>query len=158
MLDNYEIMEKVQALVEESGLDVAEIARRSGESEKKVRQILSEGKNPSFTPLCGIITACGGSVDKIIGAAPTSAQTSPSNDGLVIQLRSDLRYERRKGRTGWVLFVCMVAIAVAVLLIDLANPQFGWVRYEMQRQSAVGEQTAYSVLCRALAAIGEIIL
>ena len=159
MLDNYEIMEKVQALVEESGLDVAEIARRSGESEKKVRQILSEGKNPSFTPLCGIITACGGSVDKIIGAAPTSAQTSPSFDGLVIQLRSDLRHERRKGCAGWVLFVVSVALIIAMLLFDLLNPQFGWFRYEIQQQ-ATGERTrtAYVAMCRAIGAVREFIL
>lgn len=159
MLDNGEIMGKVRDLVEESGLDVAEIARRSGESEKKIRQILSDGKNPSFTPLCEIITACGGSADEIIGAAPTSVQTSPSNDGLVIQLRADLRHERKRGAQGWTLFVVSVVLIIAMLLFDLLNPQFGWFRYEIQQQATCERtRTAYVAMCRAIDAIREFIL
>ena len=159
MLDNGEIMGKVRDLVEESGLDVAEIARRSGESEKKIRQILSDGKNPSFTPLCEIITACGGSADEIIGAAPTSVQTSPSNDGLVIQLRADLRHERKRGAQGWTLFVVSVALIIAMLLFDLLNPQFGWFRYEIQQQATCERtSTAYVAMCRAISTVHEFIL
>ncbi len=158
MLDNGEIMDKVRDLVESSGLAPSEIARRCGEPEKKIRQILDGGKNPSFTPLCGIITACGGSVDEIIGAVPPP-QASQSNDGLVIQLRADLRHERRRGARGWALFVAAMALIIAVLVYDLLNPQIGWFRYEAQRQAAYeGTQTAYAAMCRVLGAIREFIL
>lgn len=159
MLDNGEIMDKVRALVEQSGLDTTEIARRCGEPEKKIKQILDGGKNPSFAPLCGIIIACGGSVDEIIGAAPTSVQTSPSDGGLVIQLRADLRHERKRGAQGWTLFVVSVALIIAMLLFDLLNPQFGWFRYEIQQQAACeGARTAYVAMCRVIGAIREFIL
>mgnify|MGYP004459791927 CR=1 FL=1 len=159
MLNNGELMDKVRDLVEESGLEPSEIARRCGEPEKKIRQILDGAKNPSFTPLCEIITACGGSVDIIIGAAPTSVQTSPSNDGLVIQLRADLRHERKRGAQGWTLFVVSVALIIAMLLFDLLNPQFGWFRYEIQQQAThEGTKTAYVTMCRAIGAIREFIL
>lgn len=158
MLDNGEIMDKVRALVEQSGLDTTEIARRCGEPEKKIKQILDGGKNPSFTPLCGIIIACGGSVDEIIGAAPTSVQTSPSDGGLVIQLRADLRHERKRGAQGWTLFVVSVALIIAMLLFDLLNPQFGWFRYEIQQATCEGARTAYVAMCRAIGAIREFIL
>lgn len=159
MLDNGELMDKVRDLVEKSGLEPPEIARRCGEPEKKIRQILDGAKNPSFTPLCGIITACGGSVDEIIGAAPTSVQTSPSNDGLVIQLRADLRHERKRGAQGWALFIAAMLFIVAELVFDLLNPQFGWFRYEVQRQATYeGTKTAYVAMCRAVGAIREFIL
>ena len=138
MLDNGEIMDKVRALVEQSGLDTTEIARRCGEPEKKIKQILDGGKNPSFTPLCGIIIACG---------------------GLVIQLRADLRHERKRGAQGWTLFVVSVALIIAMLLFDLLNPQFGWFRYEIQQQAACeGARTAYVAMCRVIGAIREFIL
>lgn len=158
MLDNGEIMDKVRALVEESGLDTTEIARRCGEPEKKIKQILDGGKNPSFTPLCGIIIACGGSVDEIIDAAPPTREASAPSSELVIQLRADLRHERRRVVQGWTLFVCMVAAVMAILVFDLLNPQFGWVRYQVQQAMYTGEKTAYVAMCRTMSAIREFIL
>lgn len=129
-----EIMEKVHTLVDESGLTVADIAHKCGESEQKVRRTL-EGKNPSFAPLCAIITACGGSVDCILGVTPEQ-QNAALSKGLENQLRADLRHERKHAQTGWGLFVAMVALMMGILLFDILNPQFGWVRYEVARQAA----------------------
>lgn len=159
MLDNGEIMDKVRALVEQSGLDTTEIARRCGEPEKKIKQILDGGKNPSFTPLCGIIIACGGSADEIIDAvSPTREASAPSSE-LVMQLRADLRHERRRVAQGWTLFVVSVVLIIAMLLFDLLNPQFGWFRYEIQQQAACeGARTAYVAMCRVIGAIREFIL
>lgn len=156
MIDLNEVMEKVHVLVDESGLTVPEIAHKCGESEQKIRRTL-EGKNPSFAPLCGIITACGGSVDIILGVS-SFGDTTP-NKGLENQLRADLRHERRRGQTGWSLFVAMVVLMMGILVFDILNPQFGWVRYEVAMQAAYGTaNTAVQVLCRALDSARQFIL
>lgn len=148
LVDLNEVMEKVHALVDESELTVPEIAHKCGESEQKIRRTL-EGKNPSFAPLCGIITACGGSVDNILGIV--SAQDGTPNKGLENQLKADLRHERKRGQTGWGLFVCMVVLMMGILIFDILNPQFGWVRYEVAMQAAYDTaNTAVQVLNRVL--------
>lgn len=141
MLEPCEIMERVRELVDGSGLTVPEIARICGEPEQKIRRVLADGKSPAFAPLCGIITACGGSVDEIIGAAPTE-KAAPVNDALVIQLRADLRHERKRNSLGWVLFAVVAFIAIGVLIYDIANPQFGLVRYNIQQAAARIRETA----------------
>lgn len=146
MLEPCEIMERVRELVDGSGLTVPEIARICGEPEQKIRRVLADGKSPAFVPLCGIITACGGSVDEIIGAVPTG-NAAPVNDALVIQLRADLRHERKRNSLGWILFAVVAFIAIGVLIYDIANPQFGWVRYNIQQAAAhMGETAAHTPL------------
>lgn len=155
MVDTGEIMEKVHEIVNESGLTVAEIAYKSGESEQKIRRTL-EGKNPSFAPLCAIIIACGGSIDDVLGI---ERETNSSGGELVKQLRADLHHERKRGKTGWTLFVVMVGIMVGLLIFDVLNPQFGWVRYEVARQAGYGvSQTSILALGRIIAGIRQFIL
>lgn len=157
MVELNEVMEKVHALVEESGLTPAEIAHKCGENEQKIRRTL-EGKNPSFAPLCGIITACGGSVDCILGIAPEQ-QNAAVNRGVENQLRADLRHERKHSQTGWVLFVAMVALMMGILIFDILNPQFGWVRYEIARQAMHSSTQSYmQALCALLSGVREFIL
>lgn len=158
MLEPCEIMERVRALVEGSGMTAAEIARICGEPEQKIRRVLADGKSPAFVPLCGIITACGGSVDEIIGAAPAEKPV-PASDALVIQLRADLRHERRQNSLGWVLFAAVAFIAIGVLIFDIANPQFGWVRYNIQQAAArMSETASYTPLGAVWRRVCEFIL
>lgn len=155
MVDTGEIMEKVHGLVDESGLTVAEIAHKSGESEQKIRRTL-EGKNPSFAPLCAIIMACGGSIDEVLGV---ERENSNGGGELVKQLRADLNHERRRGKAGWTLFVVLVGVMVALLIFDVLNPQFGWVRYELARQAGYGAaQTSILALGRIISGIRQFIL
>lgn len=142
LVDTNEIMTNVNALVTGSGMTTADIAQRLGEPEQKIKRTL-EGKNPSFVSLCAIITACGGSVDEMIGNTITG--THPGNDPLVVELRSVAHYERRRARVWSTLFVVFAFAVMAVLVYDAFNPHIGWIRYATQSGTSFAE-TAGRVL------------
>lgn len=147
MVDTYKILDDVRAMVDNSGLTLAEIAHRCGESEQRIRRVL-DGKNPSFVPLCGIVMACGGSVDALLGIATPKVEQLPANRGLEIQLRADLRKVEVSNRKKDIAITLLVSAIIILLFMDILNPQFGWIRYEIARDTAYRlEDAAYYVLC-----------
>lgn len=142
LVDANDIMANVNALVDKSGMTPADIAHRLGENDQKIKRTL-EGKNPSFISLCAIITACGGSVDEVIGN--TASGASDNNNPLVTELRTTANYERRRARTWSTLFVVFAFMIMAVLVYDAFNPHIGWIRYATQSGTIYAE-TAENIL------------
>lgn len=158
MVDVYKIMDDVRAMVADSGMTIADIAHRSGESEQKIRRTL-EGKNPSFAPLCAIVEACGGSVDALLGIATPRVEHLPANKELEIQLRTDLRKAERSNRKKDLAITLLVSAFILLLFIDVLNPQFGWIRYEIAKDTVYRlEDAAYHVLCGVVTWVRQIIL
>lgn len=149
MLDKDEILEQVRLLVESSGKSIVEIAAQCGLPESTIRRALGDGKNPSFIVLCEIIKACSGSVDAIVGV-DHAANVQP-NEPLLRQLRADLEHERRGRKFNMRLFLAAVIAIIVILLIDLFNPQLGWIRYGTMQQAAehFAENAAALILCVA---------
>lgn len=130
------ILERVRTLAQESGLNYVSIADRCGVSEKSVSRVLNDtdpGKNPSFMLVCGIITACGGSVDEVIGnARGETKRLIVSSDALVAELHSEVAHERRKVKLWSTLFVVLALAVIIVFAYDAFNPHIGWIRYASQ--------------------------
>lgn len=130
------ILERIRTMVDESGLSYVSIAASCGVSEKTVSRVLHDtdpGKNPSFLLLCGIITACGGSVDEVIGNAQAGGQRIVVSDSaLVSELHSEVRHERNKVRLWSTLFVVLALAVILVFAYDAFNPHIGWIRYATQ--------------------------
>ena len=95
--------------------------------------------------LCEIIKACGGSIDAIAGI--DHAATVLPNEPLLRQLKQDLEHERRGRKFNMRLFLIAVFILVAVLIIDLMNPQLGWIRYNVQQAAYQGQAAAAVIMC-----------
>lgn len=155
MLDKNQILERTRELVSASGITYAALADRCGVNEKTISRLLNGSgsevsKNPSFMLLCGIITACGGSVDEVIGAAPAEQTHSySSNDPLVAELRSEVRHERSKVRLWSTLFVVLALAVIIVFVYDAFNPHIGWIRYTTQGAYTI-EPASAQVLSRII--------
>lgn len=145
MLDKDEILEQVRLLVENSGMSVVEIAAKCDLPETTVRRALADGKNPSFIVLCEIIKACGGSIDAVVGI--DHAATVQPNEPLLRQLKSDLEHERRGRKFNMWLFLIAMFILVAVLIVDLMNPQLGWIRYNAQQAAYQVKEAVAAIMC-----------
>lgn len=145
MLDKDEILEQVRMLVENSGMSVVEIAAKCDLPETTVRRALADGKNPSFIVLCEIIKACGGSIDAVVGV--DHAATVQPNEPLLRQLKSDLEHERRGRKFNMWLFLIAMFILVAVLIVDLMNPQLGWIRYNAQQAAYQVKEAVAAIMC-----------
>lgn len=150
--ENEEVMARIRVLVASSGLSYDELARRCNVSGMTVRRVLNDdAKNPSFFLLCDIITVCGGSVDAILGIAPhTSSQLTVSNEPLEAQLRAEAQRDRYRaekyGRIITVLVVFLFAVLV-VSIIDLLNPNVGWIRRTALQQAQYGLDTGAFIMC-----------
>lgn len=145
MLDKDEILEQVRLLVENSGMNTVELAAKCGLPETTVRRALADGKNPSFIVLCEIIKACGGSIDAVVGI--DHAATTPPNEPLIRQLRADIQHERNGRKLNMRLFLIAIFILVAVLIVDLMNPQLGWIRYNAQQAAYQGKAAVAVIMC-----------
>lgn len=145
MVDINSIVTNVNALVDKSGMTPADIANCLGETEQKIKRTL-DGKNPSFVSLCAIITACGGSVDEVIGNASNASNASANAlkcDPLVVELRSMTHYERKRARTWSTLFVVLALSVIAVFVYDAFNPHIGWIRYATQSGAGIIETAGH---------------
>lgn len=142
------ILERIRTMVDESGLSYTTIAASCGVSEKTVSRVLQDdpGKNPSFLLLCGIVTACGGSVDEVIGNAPSGPRIVVSDVPLVKELRETLKLERDRGKTWSVLFVVLAFGVIALFVYDAFNPHIGWIRYSLEAALYNAETAGLEIL------------
>lgn len=145
MLDKDEILEQVRMLVENSGMNPVELAAKCGLPETTVRRALADGKNPSFIVLCEIIKACGGSIDAVVGI--DHAATAQPNEPLLRQLKSDLEHERRGRKFNMRLFLVAVIVIIVILLVDLLNPQLGWIRCNAQQAAYQVKEAVAVIMC-----------
>lgn len=130
------LCDRLKHLKEKSNLTNQQIADISKVPLSTVNRILAGyTDNPSFSNVCDIIVAMGGSVDEIIGAtfpADTSFQCSQHmkyiNNTLELYQKNILEY-RKWIRILFTALMSLVGIIALLLTIDLLNGKFGLFRY-----------------------------
>lgn len=147
MVENNEIVwEKVCAMQESAGLTVADISARSGVPLTTVKRYFKgETKNPGFFQVCQIIHALDGSVDDVIGLDTGQQPThyAPTDERFCNQLSKDLSYERKSKHKWQLAFVALCVLVMLMMLIDIFNPQLGYIRYQaIQSMMAPGDMAA----------------
>lgn len=141
-----EILGKVIALKEESGMTFDEISIKSKVPLTSVKRYFNgETKSPGFLQVSSIIVALGGSIDEVLGLIPQAQK--PTNNEFTRQLQADLWYERKQKRLWQTLFLAITAINIGLLIFDFLNPTIGYIRYTQQMSYA--GQTSYAILCVA---------
>ena len=147
MVENNEIVwEKVCAMQESAGMTVADISTRSGVPLTTVKRYFKgETKNPGFFQVCQIIHALDGSVDDVIGLDTGQQPTcyAPTDERFCNQLSKDLSYERKSKHKWQLAFVVLCVLVMLMMLIDIFNPQLGYIRYHaIQSMMAPGDMAA----------------
>lgn len=147
MVENNEIVwEKVCAMQESAGMTVADISARSGVPLTTVKRYFKgETKNPGFFQVCQIIHALEGSVDDVIGldTGQQPAHYAPTDERFCNQLLKDLSYERKSKHKWQLAFVVLCVLVMLMMLIDIFNPQLGYIRYHaIQSMMAPGDMAA----------------
>lgn len=153
LVNREDVIDRICALVEDSGHTYAEIAAHCGVDVRTIQRNLNPNvKSPSFELLCDIIVFCGSSVDDVIGLEHQGDRIiTVANEPLEAQLRAEARRERRRAeraeRTKSLLIAFFIVVLI-VVIIDLLNPNVGWIRYILTPQaSAFSENTAAVILC-----------
>ena len=121
------------------------IADESGLSVNAVGQFLrGETKSPSVDTAGPICAALGVSMDEHFGVEAPAEDDTSEVERLRLQLENAERvnaiYEKglkRKNVQFWVLSA-IVLIALLALLVDLCNPNVGWIRAAFIEQMEVG--------------------
>lgn len=134
MVDDAEMVwEKVCCLQTESGISFVEISKKSGVPLTTVKRFFrGETKNPGFFQVCQIIASLGGSVDDLLelGESPPKTTYAPTDERFCQQLLKDLNYERQLRRRCMIAFVILCALVMLAMMLDIVNPQFGYIRQQ----------------------------
>lgn len=150
MVENNEMVwEKVCAMQESAGLTVADVSARSGVPLTTVKRYFKgETKNPGFFQVCQIIHALEGSVDDVIGLHTGQQPThyAPTDERFCNQLSKDLSYERKSKHKWQLAFVALCVLVMLMMLIDIFNPQLGYIRYHAIQSMIAPDDMAAQIL------------
>lgn len=120
------LSEDLQSLKSAANLTAKEISQRAKVPESTLSRILSgETPDPSYATVVRIVTAMGGSLDLLAGIS----HEINYRDELVDQCRSDIEHERRLNKRILIFACAMVAFLAVFLIVDVAFPSAGWIRY-----------------------------
>lgn len=121
------LSDELKRLKEESGLTSRQIADKSGVPESTVIKMINGSTvDPSLSAAAAVIKTLGGSIDAIVGIAPPE----PSyRDYLIQQCKEDIDHERRQFKRVLIFACAMVVFLAVFLLLDVAFPSAGWIRY-----------------------------
>lgn len=150
LVNREDAIDRICALVEASGHTYTEIAAHCGVDARTIQRNLNpNAKSPSFELLCDIIVFCGGSVDDVIGLEHQGDRIiTVANEPLEAQLRAEACRERRRAERTKSLLIAFFIVVLLVVIVDLLNPNVGWIRYILTPQaSAFSENTAAVILC-----------
>lgn len=132
------LYERLKELKNEKNMTIQEISDKSGVPTSTISRIFSgQTDNPSFQNICDIVVAMGGSLDKIAGIATEATQHDYDPHAVMLQLcrervedkEREVKKWTRVMRSLWIAFVAMVFVVTILLLIDILNPNIGYVRY-----------------------------
>ncbi len=114
----------LKQLFRESGFTQAQLAELTGVSPSTVTKVLGGScKSPSYYVIASMIKALGGSLDVLAHIA-----TTPAGETELVRLyREMLHDERRRSNAKTIVICALVAFIIAVLLIDIATPGFGFI-------------------------------
>lgn len=125
--------QKLRQLKEQSNLTNQQIADLSSVPIGTVTRILSgQTDNPSFETISNLVIAMGGSLDDFISDGATDSQTPEKGDhheSLILLYREVIRAKNKWIKTLFVCLAIIVGLVMAVLFIDILNPNIGFVRY-----------------------------
>ena len=120
------LSDDLQDLKNTANLTAKEIAQRAGVSESTLSRILSgETPDPSYATVSRLVIAMGGSLDQLAGIS----HEINYRDELIEQCRSDLEHERKLLKRILIFACVMVAFLAVFLMLDVAFPSAGWIRY-----------------------------
>lgn len=127
------LCERLKELKESSKMTAQQIADITKIPVSTVNRILSGyTESPSFSNVCDIIIAMGGSVDEVIGIVSSSEESSEISvkTDRTIELYKRIIQEYRKWlKVLFILLLCLFGVAFTVLIIDALNGNFGYFRY-----------------------------
>lgn len=127
------LCERLKELKESSKMTAQQIADVTKIPVSTVNRILSGyTESPSFSNVCDIIVAMGGSVDEVIGIASSSEEPSEISvkPDRTIELYKRIIQEYRKWlKVLFILLLSLFGVAFTVLIIDALNGNFGYFRY-----------------------------
>lgn len=127
------LCERLKELKESSKMTAQQIADITKIPVSTVNRILSGyTESPSFSNVCDIIIAMGGSVDEVIGIASSSEEPSEISvkPDRTIELYKRIIQEYRKWlKVLFILLLSLFGVAFTVLIIDALNGNFGYFRY-----------------------------
>ena len=121
------LSDELKTLKDESGLTLNQIAEQSGVPESTVTRIINGSTpDPSLSAAAAVVKTLGGSIDAIVGIA----HPAPSyHDMLIRQCQDDIAHERRQYKQILIFACSMVAFLAIFLMLDIAFPSAGWIRY-----------------------------
>lgn len=131
------LYEKLRDLKNEKNMTIQEISDKSGVPTSTVSRIFSgQTDNPTFQNICDIVVAMGGSLDRLAGIT-TDEHPEYDPNAVMLQLCrervEDKDREVKKWtkviRTLWIAFIALVFIVTIMLMIDILNPNIGYIRY-----------------------------
>ena len=139
------VISKLKELKEKSGLTTQQISDKSGVPVSTISRIMSgQTDNPSFQTVCDLVEAMGGSLYDLTDLSPPKPQEAHHSAPVAHDCLHGERqhcctivtlYERSlEQKNKWIrnLFIAcgaMLGTIILVLLIDILNGHFGFVRY-----------------------------
>lgn len=130
------IYEQLKLLKEKSKMTSQQIADISKIPVSTVNRILSGyTDSPSFSNVCDMIVAMGGSVDEVIGISSLSEYEDDSGKHLkylenMVELYQNTIMEYRKWlKRLFIVLITLLGLVEVVLLIDVMNGNFGYFKY-----------------------------
>lgn len=134
-------VDKLRALKDRQNLTNGDIAQRTGIPLTTVTKIFNgRTVSPSFDSIVQIAIVLGASVDKLAGVTPPEdadeaansaarAELSRAKDDRIRELCRERDKERREKHTLAIILTCVIGIVLVLLMIDVVNGHFGFIRY-----------------------------
>lgn len=130
------IVDRLKALKAKTGMTALEISEKSGIPESTVTRIFS-GKtaNPTVATIVAIYKAMGGTAAEIFGddvrvnVVSEVSPTSKESAELITLYKETIKTKDRYIKVLSIALAVLIAFIMAVVLIDLLNGHFGFVRY-----------------------------
>lgn len=133
-------VDKLRELKDQQNLTNGDIAQRTGIPLTTVTKIFNgRTVSPSFDSIVQIAIVLGASVDKLAGVAPpedaeetTAAaldELARIKDDRIRELCRERDKERHEKRVLAVILTCVIGLVLVLLMIDVLNGHFGFIRY-----------------------------
>ncbi|MDD6275491.1 MAG: helix-turn-helix transcriptional regulator [Clostridia bacterium] len=122
----------LKSLKESRKMTNREISELSGIPESTLARIFSgQTDNPSFQSVCDIVTALDGSLDEIAGIRHKKCDMPhmcEHHNELIEHYQSELDTKNKWLLRLFVICLCLVAVLILLLAVDIVNSDFGVFR------------------------------
>ena len=138
-------LNRLKELKDQRHLTNSEISNLSGIPQATITRIFSGATpNPSFETFAGIATALGISLDEVAGLRSPNEEPVPSHveqtinsyaellkekDERIRELKEEKKQAQKERGMLLLFFGIFVSIVVFILIFDIANGHFGYIRY-----------------------------